>query len=81
MIKQMAWLSQDSEQEKILHLRIEQGTPWRPYTMFPQFIIPEHMAMGSRGFSTFQKLLREGWELIASNRANQLSLFNGAEPT
>ncbi|MDV3349242.1 hypothetical protein D0962_22535 [Leptolyngbyaceae cyanobacterium CCMR0082] len=80
MIKQMAWLPQDNGQEKILHLRIEQGTSWRPYTMFPQFISPDHMAIGSRGFSTFQKLLREGWELIASDQASQLSLFNGPEP-
>ncbi len=80
MIKQMAWLSQDSGEEKILHLRIEKGTPWRPYTMFPQFTIPDHMAIGSRGFATFQKLLLEGWEIIASNNASQLSLLNGSEP-
>lgn len=80
MIKQMAWLSQNGEKEKILHLRTEAGTPWRPYTMFPQLMIPDHMAIGSRGFSTFQKLLREGWEIIANDQANQPSLFDGSEP-
>ncbi|MBT9314829.1 hypothetical protein [Leptothoe spongobia] len=79
MIRQMAWLPQDEGKEKILHLRIERGTPWRPYTMFPQFTIPDHMAIGSRGFSTFQKLLREGWEIIATENANQLSLLNDSE--
>ena len=70
MIKQMAWLPQEKGREKILHLRIEQGTSWRPYTMFPQFTMPDHVAIGSRGFSTFQKLLREGWEIIASDDIN-----------
>lgn len=79
MIKQMTWLPQDDGQEKILHLRLERG-PWRPYTMFPKLTIPDHMAVGSRGFATFQKLLREGWEIVASNQANQMSMFNGPEP-
>lgn len=76
-LKKMAWLSKTgSDSPKVLHLRTEPGQPWRPYTMFPNFRVPDHrFSMGSQGFATFQKLLQEGWELVPTDKARQLSLF------
>ncbi|WP_353929947.1 hypothetical protein WJM97_16825 [Okeanomitos corallinicola TIOX110] len=75
MHRQMCWLSKSSgDDEKILHLQTSLGQPWRPYTAFPQFSVPDHkIPGGSKGWATYQKLLKAGWTLIPSARANEFS--------
>jgi hypothetical protein len=69
MQKRMCWLPKFGEEngQKILHLQIESEASWRPYTAFPQFSVPDHrIPGGSKGMATFQKLLKEGWEVVSS---------------
>jgi hypothetical protein len=75
MQRQMCWLSKSSgDGEKILHLQISPGQPWRPYTAFPQFSVPDYQIPGgSKGWATYQKLLKAGWSLVPSARANEFS--------
>lgn len=67
---QMCWLSRSGEDgEKILHLRCASHEPWRPYTTFNQYIEPDYrIPGGSKGFATYQKLLKAGWILLPSDR-------------
>ena len=66
MFKQMCWLSQyGSDGEKILHLRLEHNKPWLPYTAYPQYAAPDYdMPQGSKGWATYQKLIKAGWDLV-----------------
>ncbi|MUG97292.1 hypothetical protein F7734_35170 [Scytonema sp. UIC 10036] len=75
MYRQMCWLSQSSKSEnKILHLQTAPNQPWRPYTAFPQFSVPDYpIPGGSKGWATYQKLLKAGWTLVPSARANEFS--------
>ena len=70
MLKQMAWLSAgEADGAKILHLRIAPHQSWQPYTTFPEYAVPDYPGEnGSRGFATFQKLIREGWEVMRNNQ-------------
>ncbi len=64
----MCWMSPgDSDnQTKILHLKLDGGS-WRPYTSFPQLAVADYdVPGGSKGWSTYQKLIKAGWEIIAS---------------
>lgn len=71
MSKQMCWLAIGGMQtEKILHLRIAANAPWQPYTAFPQYAVPDHqIPHGSKGWATYQKLLRSGWTLVPTTQA------------
>jgi len=52
---------------KILHLRLHSHEPWKPYTAFPQHSVPDYrVSDGSKGWATYQKLLKEGWQLEKS---------------
>ncbi len=64
----MCWLSSPTSQgHKILHLQIKPGDAWRPYTSFPEYAVPDHrIPGGSKGWATYQKLFKAGWELIPS---------------
>ena len=67
---QMRWQSKISGQdsEKILFLSPSGTVLWRPYNVFPQFAVPDYQIPGgSKGWATFQKLLKAGWELVPSN--------------
>jgi len=67
----MCWLSPLGEDgEKILHLRLNANEAWVPYTSMPKYSVPDYKDFpnGSKGFATFQKLLRNGWKLIPSDR-------------
>ncbi|MEM9924006.1 MAG: hypothetical protein ACFB2X_08340 [Rivularia sp. (in: cyanobacteria)] len=74
-MKRMCWLSKSGEDgEKILHLQTAPNEPWRPYTTFSQFAVPDYrIPGGSKGYATFQKLLKAGWTLVSSARANEFS--------
>ena len=68
MQRQMCWLSSlGTNEQKILHLRTASHEPWRPYTAFPQYAVPDYrIPKGSKGWATYQKLRQEGWVLIPS---------------
>ncbi|HEY9673327.1 MAG TPA: hypothetical protein V6D11_17925 [Waterburya sp.] len=68
MQRQMCWLSSlGTNEQKILHLRSACHEPWRPYTAFPQYAVPDYrIPKGSKGWATYQKLRQEGWVLIPS---------------
>ncbi len=68
MHRQMCWISKSNgDGEKILHLQIAPNQPWRPYTTFPQFSVPDYQIPGgSKGWATYQKLLKAGWTLVPS---------------
>jgi hypothetical protein len=67
-MNKMCWMSPsgtDSE-TKILHLKVG-DSPWRPYTSYPQFAVGDYsVPRGSKGYATFQKLLKAGWEIVPS---------------
>ncbi|WP_421658976.1 hypothetical protein [Leptothermofonsia sp. ETS-13] len=71
MQKEMCWLPRlGSDGTKILHLRMASHEPWRPYTSFPQYAVPDHrVPKGSKGWATYQKLRLEGWTLVPSVQA------------
>ena len=75
MYRQMCWLSKSDESgEKILHLQTAPNQPWRPYTACPQYAVPDYQIPGgSKGWATYQKLLKAGWTLVPSARANEFS--------
>ena len=74
-MKRMCWLSKSGQNtEKILHLQTAPNEPWRPYTAFRQIAVPDYkIPGGSKGWATYQKLLKAGWTLVASARANEFS--------
>ncbi|MCC5636063.1 hypothetical protein LC593_09375 [Nostoc sp. CHAB 5844] len=72
MHRQMCWLSNSGDSEKILYLQVEANKSWRPYTAYPQFAVPDYQIPGgSKGWATYQKLLKAGWTLVPSARANE----------
>ncbi|MEB3178999.1 MAG: hypothetical protein VKL59_08235 [Nostocaceae cyanobacterium] len=74
MHRQMCWLSASgTDGEKILHLRTASHEPWRPYTAFSQLTVPDYrIPGGSKGWATYQKLLKAGWTLVPSDQANKV---------
>ncbi|MFN6517436.1 MAG: hypothetical protein RMY29_023555 [Nostoc sp. CreGUA01] len=73
MHRQMCWLPKSgSDGEKILFLQTEPSQPWRPYTAFGHIAVPDYpIPGGSKGWATYQKLLKAGWTLVPSARANE----------
>jgi hypothetical protein len=73
MTGQLCWLSKfGSNGQLSLHLRLEPHQPWRAYTAYPGFSIPDYpIAGGSRGWATYQKLLNAGWTLIPTAQAQR----------
>jgi hypothetical protein len=78
MHQQMCWLSKSgSDGEKTLYLQVAPNQPWRPYTAFRQFAVPDYqIPNGSKGWATYQKLIKAGWTLVPSARANE---FGGTD--
>ncbi len=67
---QMAWLpSAGSDSEKVLHLRPSPLAGWQPYTRSPSAVPDYNVPRGSKGWATYQKLLKCGWELVATDVA------------
>lgn len=71
MSGQMCWLSsQGGFGEKVLHIRTQLNRPWQPYTACPHFAVPDYnVPGGSKGWATYQKLLRAGWTIVPSAAA------------
>ena len=65
---QMCWMPKlAGNGEKILHLRLNSWEPWKPYTAFPQYSVPDYrVPRGSKGWSSYQRLLGEKWTLVPS---------------
>lgn len=68
MTKQMCWMAKSSnDRQKILYLQPNTGDPWLPYTCYPHLCLPDHrIPSGSKGWATYQKLLKSDWTLIPS---------------
>jgi hypothetical protein len=83
MHRQMCWLSKSGgDGDKILYLQTEPSQPWRPYTAFGHFAVPDYQIPGgSKGWATYQKLLKAGWTLVPSARANEFGGSSYAEST
>lgn len=75
MPRQMCWLSPSgADGEKILYLQTAPHEPWRPYTAFPQYVVPDYrIPGGSKGWATYQKLIKVGWRLVPSARAQEFA--------
>lgn len=71
MAGQMCWLpTLGMDGEKILHLRLSPNQPWQPYTAFSSYFVPDYnVPKGSKGWATYQKLLKCGWTLVPSSQA------------
>jgi hypothetical protein len=76
MFKQMCWLPlTDTSDEKILHLRTAANQPWQPYTGMPQYAVPDYREPGgSKGWATYQHLLKQGWKLVPTATEQQFHL-------
>lgn len=74
-MKEMCWLSPlGGNGTKVLHLRTASHDQWRPYNTCPQYSVPDYpIPNGSKGWATYQKLLKEGWKLIPSAQARTLT--------
>lgn len=71
MIGQMCWLAESATEEKILHLRLQPQDSWQPYTVFSGYKVPDYtIPEGSRGWATFQHLLRAGWTILPSDQTS-----------
>ena len=58
--------------KKVLHIRTNPSESWRPYKACPQYAVPDYgIPNGSRGWSTYHKLLRASWKLIPREQAGQ----------
>ncbi|NJL09860.1 MAG: hypothetical protein HC908_05730 [Calothrix sp. SM1_7_51] len=70
----MCWLATlGSNGQKILHLRLAPHEPWRVYTAFPQYSIPDYpIPGGSKGWATSQQLLKAGWTLVLDADVREL---------
>ena len=81
MLGQMCWLSQlGGREEKILHLRTSPNQPWQPYTAFSTYAVPDYnIPGGSKGWATYQKLLKVGWTLVPTAQANSFNLVTPSE--
>ena len=76
MSRRMCWLSNPgADGEKILHLQTAPNEAWQPYTAFPQYAVPDYrIPGGSKGWATYQKLIKAGWTLISSSRAEEFAI-------
>jgi hypothetical protein len=50
-------------EEPLLHLRLSEADPWRPYHECPEHMTPDRGEM-SLGYPTFVNLLKQKWEII-----------------
>lgn len=73
MPRQLCWLSKSgTDGEKVLYLQTAPHEPWKPYTQFPQYAVPDYpIPGGSKGWATYQKLIKQGWRLVPSARASE----------
>jgi hypothetical protein len=63
---QMTWRPPGTT-ETILHLRLRAFDPWRPYTEFPEYVLPDPEGF-SQGYATFIALMSKKWEIVPVTR-------------
>lgn len=73
MAGKMAWLSPVSgDGTKILFLQPYPDLPFKPYTTYSQYYVPDYnVPKGSKGWATYQKLRKAGWILINSDEVRR----------
>lgn len=59
---QMTWRLPGME-EPLLHLRLTEDEPWRPYNECPEYMVPDRAEM-SLGYPTFISLLKRNWQNV-----------------
>ncbi|MDJ0568572.1 MAG: hypothetical protein QNJ53_05950 [Pleurocapsa sp. MO_192.B19] len=76
MDRQMCWLQdRNNRQTIVLHLREYIHQPWKPYTAYPQYSVPDYRVPGgSKGWATYQHLRKADWNLIATAQANNYAV-------
>lgn len=70
---QMCWLPiNHPDGEIVLHLRTNPNESWQPYRACPQYAAPDDkIPEGSKGWATYQKLMRSGWTLVPGTQTNK----------
>jgi hypothetical protein len=74
---QMCWISNSGiDGEKILYLRLNFNDAWTPYSSMPKYSVPDYRDFpnGSKGWATFQRLLKVGWKLIPYSGTDRVEL-------
>ncbi|MCU0534371.1 MAG: hypothetical protein MUD14_10815 [Hydrococcus sp. Prado102] len=62
---QMTWKPDGAPESGILHLRHYSSESWRPYTEFPEYVVPDPPKDElSEGYATFLALLKKQWQLV-----------------
>ncbi len=76
MLRQMCWLPMmGPDGEKVLHIRTHLSQPWQPYTACPEHAVPDYnIPKGSKGWTTYQKLVLSGWTLLPNTQAQKSAL-------
>ena len=71
MLQQMCWLpTLEPDGEKVLYLRTAPNQPWKLYTAYPDYAVPDSTVPGSsKGWTTYQKLRQSGWSLVSDTHA------------
>ncbi|MDX2215612.1 MAG: hypothetical protein SFY66_20285 [Oculatellaceae cyanobacterium bins.114] len=80
MSGQMCWLPKlGTDGEKILHLRLTSHEPWLPYTALPTYAVSDYKVPGgSKGWATYQKLMKAGWILVPTAQAHTISALESS---
>ena len=76
MDRQMCWLQEGNDKKTIvLHLREYAYQPWKSYTSYYQYAVPDYRVPGgSKGWATYQHLRKAGWNLIPTAEANKVNI-------
>lgn len=76
MVQKMCWLRKSgANAEIILYLQTVSTEPWQIYTAFPQYAVPDFREPGgSKGWATYQKLIKAGWSLVSSAQAQEFAI-------
>jgi hypothetical protein len=62
---QMTWKPDGAPDAGMLHLRHHPSEKWRPYTEFPEYVVPDPPKFEfSAGYATFLTLLKQQWQLL-----------------
>lgn len=63
---QMMWRVADNfgVGQLVLHLRERETDPWQIYSSSPHAVPDHQIANGSKGWATFQFLLKQGWTIV-----------------
>ncbi len=71
MDRQMCWLvDKNNRTTMALHLREYAYQPWKIYTSYSQYSVPDYkIPGGSKGWATYQHLRKAGWNLVPTAEA------------